>query len=1019
MTEANLSAYFQGGLVPTWLADFTREPEQAVGALLAGAMPLDHLAAAEPSLSLLDWIEMLAEDSDFPRALDEALASWINAQWGDSLAVGHSASLTAVAWTRVCEIIAYGPQLTDAGTQLRRRVSDDRTFLRDLSEGRSRDPEGLAWFALGRTQTNDRLLQDWWRLCNLDPGVPWYHGYYGVSGLAGLPEGTRKEELLQVCGNGLARLALALARRVDEGWLQEHIAREEFHRTARLFMHSVPFPERWQNFWGQALQNREFEEVPAESWVQGLFSGELPPPSRSSDGQRNRFLPDPDWPHRARDIRRKLSAGDDTTLKTAEDFLAEQRAYGERTGDWIFFVKSACNFATTVRRDEPTRAAEWAVAALRSEPSNPYTWTTLAQSLVQLHRWRDAENIYLEATERFPNNAVTYTGLAETLRARNKLEEAEAVYRDAHERFPNDAVTYNGLAETLRARNKLEEAEAVYRDAHERFPNNTVTYTGLAETLRARNKLEEAEAVYRDAHERFPNNAVTYTGLAETLRARNKLEEAEAVYREAHERFPNDAVTYTGLAETLRARNKLEEAEAVYRDAHERFPNNEFTYTGLAETLRARNKLEQAEAVYREAHERFPNNAVTYNGLAETLRAGNKLEEAEAVYREACERFPGSFYARTGLERVRSLLAGIAPPVEKEPSQRSSGAEEKGETPVDEVVDDTPPPYRAQDSFDAEQASSATVRQEDFEFTVPEPPGSVGRDQGFGDHDPDTSTTVERKEVESTVSEVAGSVGRDQGFRDHDLDILLSEASFVRRLGRLVGWSDEGQGSRIIRERARDLLGRIPGDAQRLGSEESANVALMRLDEDELDEALLLLREAVKRFPGNVRVQYALARAQREAAELERKRLDLESVAQIVRPWRRLRGLDQRTTPVSWLGEARVLFAYVDGASIEEGARDVLGKLARWTSQQQLQEEREDSGRKPTSKTQAKSLAEWWSGQVRSHLFPSNVMSAADIADVGPLRSALHERSKLFDSLEESWVRSVSATTLPPNLPGS
>ena len=947
MTEANLSAYFQGGLVPTWLSDFTSEPEQAVAFLLGGAMPLDHLTAAEPSMLLLDWLEMLAEDSDFPRALDEALASWIDAQWGDTLALGDSASLTAVAWTRVCEIIAYSPQLIDAAAQLRRRVSSDRTFLRDLSEGRARDPEGLAWFALARTQTDDRLLQDWWRLCNLDPGVPWYHGYYGVNGLAGLPEGARKEDLLQLCGNGLVRLVLALARHADEGWLREHIARGEFQRTARQFMRSVPFPEKWRKFWRQALQNPEFAEGPAESWAQGLFSGGLQGPSPSRDGPRSWFLPDRDWAKRAGDIRAKLSGQDHTTLKAAEDLLAEQRAYAESTGDWGFFVKSACNFAAKVRDTQPTRAAEWAGAALRAEPSDPYTWNTLAACLVELHRWRESENLYLEATERFPNDAV--------------------------------------LAGTLRAQNKLEEAEGVYRQAFERFPDDEHTHTGLAETLRAQNKLAEAEGVYRQAFERFPNNEYTRNGLAETLRAQNKLEEAEAVYRQALERFPNNAVSHNGLAETLRAQNKLEEAERVYREALERFPNNEYTLTGLAETLRAQNKLEEAEGVYRQALERFPNNVVTHNGLAGTLRAQNKLEEAEEIYREALERFPQSADVRTGLERVRSLLASTALPLEQQPPQTSSPADEEGETAVDEVADDTPPPYEPPISADAEQASPTTVEQEAFEVAAAKP------------------------------------AGRDQGLRDQDLHTLLSEAAFVRRLSRLVGWSGEGQGSRIVRERARDLLRRIPDDAQRLGSEGSTNVALMRLDENEVNEALVLLREAVKRFPGNVRVQYALARAQREVAERERNALDLGSAAQIVKPWRRLSRLDRRMDPVSWLGEARTLFAYVDGATIENGARDVLGKLAKWTSQPQRQQESKDYSGKPKSKTQTQSLAKWWSGQLRIHLFPSGVTSAAEIDDVGRLRSALNERSELFDRLEESWVRSVSATTwtLPPNLPGA
>ena len=332
--------------------------------------------------------------------------------------------------------------------------------------------------------------------------------------------------------------------------------------------------------------------------------------------------------------------------------------------DHPYTATSLNNLAVLYRSQGRHEEAE---QALERFTNNAVSYTGLAETLRAQNKMEEAEAVYRQALERFPNNAVSYTGLAETLRAQNKMEEAEAVYRQALELFPNNAVSYAGLAETLRAQNKLEEAEAVYRQALELFPNNAVSYTGLAETLRAQNKLEEAEAVHRQALELFPNNAVSHTGLAETLRAQNKLEEAQAVYRQALELFPNNAVSHTGLAETLRAQNKLEEAQAVYRQALELFPYEAVSYSGLGQTLRAQNKLEEAEAVYRQALELFPYEAVSYSGLGQTLRAQNKLEGAEAVYRKALKRFPQRADMRTGLEKVRSLLASTAPPLGKKP----------------------------------------------------------------------------------------------------------------------------------------------------------------------------------------------------------------------------------------------------------------------------------------------------------------------------------------------------------------
>lgn len=270
---------FRGARIPPWLQRFSDEPEAAVEDLLLGRADLAHLGAAEPVEILVGWVENLGDVPELTHALDRALAAWIERSWGWPVlpkAAGSSA-LTARAWIRAADVLAAVNGLGGASAVLCARFLADFGFLRALSEGRSRDPEARVWFALARHQDDPELIDHWWRLCNLPLDVPWYHGVCGIHGLRGLPAadahqaGTFPSEVAE----GLARLAEALARRVDEGWLDEGLGEEELLHTVKLTMAAYPWPERWLGFWSDSLTDQRIRNERAAEWVRRLFPEKL------------------------------------------------------------------------------------------------------------------------------------------------------------------------------------------------------------------------------------------------------------------------------------------------------------------------------------------------------------------------------------------------------------------------------------------------------------------------------------------------------------------------------------------------------------------------------------------------------------------------------------------------------------------------------------------------------------------------------------------------------------------------
>jgi tetratricopeptide (TPR) repeat protein len=567
MMALELDRIFQGGRIPGWLQKFEANPSEALEDLLLGRAALGHLNADEPVEILLDWLESLGERSEFPAQVDAALAEWIERSWGRSrLPKTESAAVLAVAWTRAANLIAFEPRLVQAARRLRAHFPQDRSFLSALSEGRARDPEGRAWLAVARHQEDRSLLSDWWRLCNLAPDAPWYHGIYGIQGLRGLPaeSASREGAFPTEVAEGLARLASGLARRAGEGWLEPTTASEEFLRMARLTMSAYP-AARWVSFWRHSLQENRFRDGGEEArpWIQDLFPQELKnrEDSERRGGQRRWIQPDINWSRTAQRIAARLRERDFGVLGEAEQLLREQKKFAEITGDAYFLVRSACFFAARVRDFRPSLALEWAELARRFDPWHAFAWTTAATSLLALKRLSEAHDVAVGAVQRFPQNPVARNTLGEVLRAEDRFLEAEAVYRETVSRFPENDVARNGLAEVLKQQSRYFEAETVYRETMSRFPRDVVSRAGLAEVLKEQGRLLEAEAVYGETMSRFPEDVVTRNGLAEVLRAQGRYPEAEAVYRETIEKFPNAENARSGLRGLLRGLQEPHEDE--------------------------------------------------------------------------------------------------------------------------------------------------------------------------------------------------------------------------------------------------------------------------------------------------------------------------------------------------------------------------------------------------------------------------------------------------------------------------
>ncbi|HXM39778.1 MAG TPA: hypothetical protein VN924_00915, partial [Bryobacteraceae bacterium] len=373
---------FKGGAPPSaWFYAFEEDPTAAVQDLLLGAADLGPFQTLDPWAVALPWLQAFS-DASFPADFDAALSEWIVSSWGQPIhpASYGSAALTARAWEAVSLIIANFDGLPTSAGILRGRVLANREFLASMGEGPSLDPAGRAWQALAQYQEDDSLFEEWQRILALDPGVPWYHGQYGLMGVDLLPGNRGATGIPPPLAYGLRRYGNALLKLVTDGYLNERIARREFERLSRWAQSRYPFKGAWRSVWRQLI---EHENDPLAPWVfdsLGVDHG-----ARNGQVEQDRWqLPSAsgDWFGRVQQIRPQLKRPSPAVLDAANTLLSEMEVYYHATGDSYNFVRTACNFETVLPEEWIGSWIPWLEKAMRFDPADPYPATQLADALL-------------------------------------------------------------------------------------------------------------------------------------------------------------------------------------------------------------------------------------------------------------------------------------------------------------------------------------------------------------------------------------------------------------------------------------------------------------------------------------------------------------------------------------------------------------------------------------------------------------------------------------------------------------
>jgi TolB-like protein/DNA-binding winged helix-turn-helix (wHTH) protein/Flp pilus assembly protein TadD len=149
------------------------------------------------------------------------------------------------------------------------------------------------------------------------------------------------------------------------------------------------------------------------------------------------------------------------------------------------------------RQEQYAKALEYSQKAVNLDPTSSEAYSSLGHSLMQNHRWNQAEVALRHATELDPNSPYAADYLALLLAQKGRNEESVQVSRELALANPVAINFRRVYAMTLYDARRYDEAIAESQRLIELDPNHRATYITYATSLAQKGRFQEAEAAFR------------------------------------------------------------------------------------------------------------------------------------------------------------------------------------------------------------------------------------------------------------------------------------------------------------------------------------------------------------------------------------------------------------------------------------------------------------------------------------------------------------------------------------------
>jgi tetratricopeptide (TPR) repeat protein len=258
---------------------------------------------------------------------------------------------------------------------------------------------------------------------------------------------------------------------------------------------------------------------------------------------------------------------------------------------------------------------------------------------------KGALQLWQRVRQMFPDDPRGFAGCGTLLRETDNLDEADSLLTEGVRRFPHDQAIVISYAWVAHSRGDWGEANRRWGAARAKFPACLDGYFGGGASLKAAQRYDDADEVYISAFARFPVSAGMLGDFAAVAQARGDTAEASRRWIAARTLFPNRADVLLREARAFRDVGLLSAAEILLAEIVDRYPTESSALIALAQVAQQRGRWSEALSRWEAVVSQCPGVVDGYVGAATVLNELGRYADTQAILQPAVRKFPDSIAA--------------------------------------------------------------------------------------------------------------------------------------------------------------------------------------------------------------------------------------------------------------------------------------------------------------------------------------------------------------------------------------
>lgn len=257
-------------------------------------------------------------------------------------------------------------------------------------------------------------------------------------------------------------------------------------------------------------------------------------------------------------------------------------------------------------RHQPEQVLERCQVLQEKFPKNIFGYVTRGNTLIDLNRFSEAEQVFAHLSEIHPDKLQGFRGL---LRVAARSQQWQLVVSRAdylQKNFPQLFISYPIKGSALLSLGRLDEAEQHFAQVSQTYPDRTDGLYGLCQVASQRKQWPLVLQHCKQLQKQFPDYLPSYILQGDALIASGHFQAAEQIFDKLIEQHPHEPEGFCGLARIAMQRQQWSLALQQWTAIIEKFSQQMEGYVGKVDALIHLEAFHSAEAELRLMHELYP-----------------------------------------------------------------------------------------------------------------------------------------------------------------------------------------------------------------------------------------------------------------------------------------------------------------------------------------------------------------------------------------------------------------------------